>query len=60
MKRKTLEKNKQRRDVDLRWRGNSEAIKKTAEEVLEKSSVKKPGNGKESWWWSPDFKEKTE
>ena len=39
---------------------NSETIKRTAEEVLGKSSGKKPRNGKESWWWSSNCKEKIE
>ncbi|KAK3865434.1 hypothetical protein Pcinc_028962 [Petrolisthes cinctipes] len=39
-----------------RWKMNSKVIKGMAEEVL----GKKPKNGKESWWWSPDCNEKIE
>ncbi|KAK3889421.1 hypothetical protein Pcinc_006585 [Petrolisthes cinctipes] len=35
-----------------------EVWERTAEEVLGKSPRKTPRNGKESWWWAPNCKEK--
>ncbi|XP_076041788.1 uncharacterized protein LOC143025674 [Oratosquilla oratoria] len=59
-KKKTLERIGRLEDVDLWWKMNSDVIRRTAEEVLGKSSGKKPRNCKESWWWSPNCKEKIE
>ncbi|XP_076043771.1 uncharacterized protein LOC143026873 [Oratosquilla oratoria] len=47
-------------DKDLWWKINSNVIKRTAEELLGKSSGKKPRSYKVSWWWSPNCKEKIE
>ncbi|KAK3877071.1 hypothetical protein Pcinc_018203 [Petrolisthes cinctipes] len=55
-KRKVLERIDNKEDVDQWWKMNSEVIKGMAEEVL----GKKPKNGKESWWWSPNCNEKIE
>ncbi|KAK3856231.1 hypothetical protein Pcinc_037429 [Petrolisthes cinctipes] len=59
-KRKALQRIEKAEGVDQWWKRNSEVIKSTAEEVLGKTSGKKPRNGKESWWWCPNCKENIE
>ena len=44
-------------DVQVWWTENSEVILRIGEEVLGKSSGRKPPNDKESWWWNEEVQE---
>ena len=44
-------------DVQDWWTENSKVILRIGEEVLGKSSGRKPPNDKESWWWNEEVQE---
>ena len=47
-------------EVEHWWIAISEIFRKAGEEVLGKSSGKKPKKSKETWWWSPNCMEAIE
>ena len=44
-------------DVQEWWTENSEVILRIGEEVLGKSSGRKPPNDNESWWWNEEVQQ---
>ena len=47
-------------EVEDWWKTISEIFRKAGEEILGKSSGKKPKKSKETWWWSPNCREAIE
>ena len=45
-------------DVQVWWTENSEVILRIGEEVLGKSSGRKPQNDKGSWWWNEEVQQR--
>ena len=59
-KAKVLDRLREEENVEDWWKINSEIIRKTGEEILGKSSGRKPRNDKETWWWSTHCSEAIE
>ena len=53
-KERVLEAIRLHEDVQEWWTENSKVILKIGEEILRKSSGRKPPNDKESWWWNEE------
>ncbi|XP_068237110.1 uncharacterized protein [Palaemon carinicauda] len=56
-KERVLEADRLHEDIQKWWTENSKVILRMGEEVLGKSSGKRPPHGKESWWWNDEVQE---